>query len=107
LSRSTSALIFYDRHYLARNDSGCRIPEVGGIKGKMKTRKVLTAAALAGVFSFGLFATSSFASGPIILGPTAAPKIAPAVSTVNKPGVDMVKMYRGLRAFWLSRAIVR
>ncbi|MBX9947779.1 MAG: hypothetical protein K2Y39_01320 [Candidatus Obscuribacterales bacterium] len=73
----------------------------------MKTRKLLTAAALAGVCSFGLIATNSFASGPIILGPSVAPKIAPAVSPVTKPGVDMVKMYRGLRAFWLSRAIVR
>jgi hypothetical protein len=26
---------------------------------------------------------------------------------VARPGVDMVKMYRGLRTFWLSRAIVR
>ncbi|MCC7531915.1 MAG: hypothetical protein IT342_25660 [Candidatus Melainabacteria bacterium] len=73
----------------------------------MKTRKLLTAAALAGVCGFGIFTTSSIASGPIILGPTVAPKIAPSVSTVNRPGVDMVKMYRGLRTFWLSRAIVR
>ena len=73
----------------------------------MKTRKLLTAAALAGVCGFGLISTSSFASGPVILGPSVAPKIAPAVAPVQKPGVDMVKMYRGLRAFWLSRAIVR
>ena len=73
----------------------------------MKTRKLLTAAALAGVCGFGIFTTSSLASGPIILAPTVAPKVAPTVSTVSKPGVDVVKMYRGLRTFWLSRAIVR
>lgn len=73
----------------------------------MKTRKLLTAAALAGVFGFGLFATSVSASGPIIIGPSVAPKIAPAVTTVTKPGVNVLKMYRELRTFWLSRALVR
>ncbi|MBC7998985.1 MAG: hypothetical protein IAF58_13630 [Leptolyngbya sp.] len=72
----------------------------------MKTRKFLSAAVLASVCGFGLLATSSLASGPIILGPTTAPKLAPTVTTVPA-NVQALKLYREVRSFWLSRAIVR
>ena len=73
--------------------------------------RYLTAAALAGVFGLTLFATSSIA-GPLMLGPVnapiSAPKVfvAPVVKTVPLK-MQLLNTYRQVRAFWLSRAIVR
>ena len=73
--------------------------------------RYLTAAALAGVFGLTLFATSSFA-GPLMLGPASAPILAPKVFVAPVVKTVPLKMqllntYRQVRAFWLSRAIVR
>jgi len=70
--------------------------------------RYLTAAALAGVFGLTLFATSSFA-GPLMLGPVNAPIAAPKVLVVKTVPLKMqlLNTYRQVRAFWLSRAIVR
>lgn len=77
----------------------------------VNTKRLLTAAALAGLFSLGLFATSSFASGPIILGPTSTPVSAPKVLVTSTATASMqakaLSAYREIRGFWLSRAIVR
>ncbi len=71
-------------------------------------KRILASALLASVLGLGVFATSSFASGPIILGPTTAPAVpvAPVVQTTQLK-LKMVTAYRSVRAFWLSRAIVR
>ncbi len=76
------------------------------------TKKLLTAAVLASSFGLGILATSSFASGPIVLGPSTAPVVAPitSVTATSTPVALQLKAlvaYRGLRGFWLSRAIVR
>jgi len=73
-------------------------------------KRLLAAGALAGVFGLTLLATSSFASGPLVLGPTHAPVSAPRVTIT--PNVQVIKTqllssYRQMRTFWLSRAIVR
>ncbi|HEY9730355.1 MAG: hypothetical protein U0103_08955 [Candidatus Obscuribacterales bacterium] len=75
----------------------------------IKTKR-LVVAAIAGAFGLGVFATSSFASGPVMLSPISSPTpglfVAPTVHSVpiNK---QILKTYRQVRAFWLSRAIVR
>ncbi len=74
----------------------------------IKTKR-LVVAAIAGAFGLGVFATSSFASGPVMLpisSPTPGLFVAPTVHSVpiNK---QILKTYRQVRAFWLSRAIVR
>jgi hypothetical protein len=71
-------------------------------------KRILASALLASVLGLGVFATSSFASGPIILGPTMAPTtpVAPVVQTAPLK-MKMLMTYRTVRAFWLSRAIVR
>jgi len=59
--------------------------------------------------TLGLGASSSFASGPFVLGPTTAP-IMPKVVTVQTGSTMQTKalsIYRQVRSFWLSRAIVR
>ncbi len=64
-------------------------------------------AATAGLL--GLGASSSFASGPIVLGPGVAPAM-PKVATVQTHSTMPTKAlsaYRQIRSFWLSRAIVR
>ena len=74
----------------------------------MVTKKNLFLAA-ATVGLLGLGASSSFASGPIVLGPGAAPAM-PKVVTVQPTSTMQTKtlsMYRQVRSFWLSRAIVR
>ncbi len=73
-------------------------------------KRLLAAGALAGVFGLTLFATSSFASGPLVLGPARAPATAPRVLVA--PNTHLIKTqllnsYRQMRSFWLSRAIVR
>ncbi len=74
----------------------------------MVTKKnLLLAAITAG--TLGLVASSSFASGPIVLGPTTAqvmPKVV-AVQTHSAMPSKALSMYRQIRSFWLSRAIVR
>ena len=73
-------------------------------------KRLLTAGALAGVFGLGLFASSSFASGPLVLGPVQAPVtttkvfVAPSMHVYQK---QLLNSYRQLRTFWLSRSIVR
>jgi hypothetical protein len=71
-------------------------------------KRLLPAALLAGVLGFGLVATASFASGPLMLAPVTAPKVgvAPAATTVPFK-TQMLNSYRQVRAFWLSRALVR
>jgi hypothetical protein len=76
------------------------------------TKKLLAAAILASSFGLGVLATSSFASGPIVLGPSAAPVATPvaAITASSTPVAVQLKAlvaYRQIRAFWLSRAIVR
>ncbi|MBX9770190.1 MAG: hypothetical protein K2X29_02395 [Candidatus Obscuribacterales bacterium] len=73
-------------------------------------KRLLAAGALAGVFGLTLLATSSFASGPLVLGPARAPATAPRVLVA--PNTHLIKTqllnsYRQMRTFWLSRAIVR
>ena len=75
----------------------------------MVTKKNLVLGSiLAGVAAAGIFASSSFASGPIV--PVAA--VAP-VMPVTAPAVHQtastraLSIYRQVRSFWLSRAIVR
>ncbi len=74
----------------------------------MVTKKSLfLAAVIAG--ALGLGASSSFASGPIVLGPTSVP-VTPKVVAVQAHSAMPTKalsMYRQIRSFWLSRAIVR
>ena len=74
----------------------------------MVTRKnLLLASILAGATA--LAASSSFASGPIVLGSVTAP-ITPKVSAVastNTAQAKALSTYRQIRSFWLSRAIVR
>jgi len=76
----------------------------------VNTKRFIAALALASAFGLGLFATSSFASGPLVFGPGLAPGTAPKlVSTTNTVSVSqkVLSTYRQVRAFWLSRAIVR
>jgi hypothetical protein len=78
----------------------------------IQVKRLVTAATLAGVFGLTLFATSSSASGPLMLGPVRAPIAAP--KAVVSPATHSVMVqqqllagYRQVRSFWLSRAIVR
>ena len=71
-------------------------------------KNLLLASVLAG--ALGLVASTSFASGPIILGPSVAPitpnlvAVQPGQSTMQTKALST---YRQIRSFWLSRAIVR
>lgn len=73
-------------------------------------KRLLTAAALAGVFGLTLMSTASFA-GPLMLGPINAPVSVPKVFSTpvhrTVPNVQLLNTYRQIRSFWLSRAIVR
>lgn len=71
-------------------------------------KRILASALLASVLGLGVFATSSLASGPIVLGPTPAPvvTVAPVVHSTQLK-MKMLTTYRAVRSFWLSRAIVR
>ena len=82
---------------------------IGGVKIKMKKR-LLPATLLAGALGFGVIATASFASGPLMLAPVPTPKVAVTPSVSLSPTnlkSQMVASYRSVRAFWLSRALVR
>lgn len=63
--------------------------------------------AVASAFGLGLIASASFA-GPIVLGPAPMPAVhvAPVVHTVPVQ-TQILSTYRQVRAFWLSKAIVR
>ena len=71
-------------------------------------KRILASALLASVLGLGIFATSSFAIGPTVIGPTPTPAvpIAPMVSGAPLQ-MKLLTTYRTVRAFWLSRAIVR
>lgn len=73
----------------------------------MSNKKRLYSVALGSAFGLGLLATSSFA-GPLIMGPAPMPgiKVAPAVHTMPL-NVQALNAYRQVRAFWLSKSIVR
>src|SRR5437868_15307716 len=78
----------------------------------IQVKRLVTAATLAGVFGLALVATSSFASGPLMLGPIHAPLTAPKAIVSPAMHAAHVKLqllngYRSMRSFWLSRAIVR
>ena len=77
----------------------------------VNTKRLFSAAALAVSLGLGLFATSSLASGPIVLGPVSAPTAVPKVLvtpvTTVSTQAKVLSAYRQLRTFWLSRAIVR
>ena len=74
----------------------------------MRLKSMLSAAAVAG--AFGVTVTAALA-GPLMLGPTTAPMV-PKVFSVPIANATTVQTkllasYRSVRAFWLSRAIVR
>jgi len=74
----------------------------------MRLKSMLSAAAIAG--AFGVTVTAALA-GPLMLGPTTAPMV-PKVMAVPIANTTIVQTkllatYRSVRAFWLSRAIVR
>jgi len=77
----------------------------------VNTKRFIASLALASAFGLGLFATSSFASGPLTLGPGVAPGTAPKLMTTTLSTVSAqakaLAAYKSVRAFWLSRAIVR
>ena len=66
---------------------------------------------LASVFAgaLGLVASTSFASGPIVLGPSVAPVVPNLVTATGQLTMQTkaLSIYRQVRGFWLSRAIVR
>lgn len=74
-------------------------------------KRLVSAAALAGAFGLTVMATASLA-GPLMLGPINAPAPAPKVFSTpiyrSMPlNTQLLNTYREVRAFWLSRAIVR
>jgi hypothetical protein len=75
-------------------------------------KRLFAAAALAGALGLTIFSSSSFANGPLAMGPMSAPVSVPKVMVV--PSVrtvpiqtQMLKAYHQIRSFWLSRALVR
>ncbi len=76
----------------------------------MRLKSMLSAAAIAG--AFGVTVTAALA-GPLMLGPTTAPmvpKVMPVpivATTTTTVQTKLLATYRSVRAFWLSRAIVR
>jgi hypothetical protein len=74
----------------------------------IQTKRLLTAAAVAGILSLAVLSNSSFASGPLVLVPR-APVSTAKVFVVNTTSIktQILNSYRQVRAFWLSRAIVR
>ncbi len=70
-------------------------------------KKILLAAVVLGTLALG--ASSSFASGPIVLSPAAPvmPKMAATVAVHSTMQTKALSTYRQIREFWLSRAIVR
>ncbi len=74
----------------------------------MRLKSLLSAAVVAG--AFGITVSAALA-GPLMLGPTSAPMLpkAFAIPIANTQVVQtkLLATYRQVRAFWLSRAIVR
>lgn len=71
-------------------------------------KRLLTAALLASTLGFGLLTTASFANGPIMIGPAPMPAVGVhAMSTSVPVQTKMLNTYRQVRAFWLSRSLVR
>ena len=70
-------------------------------------KKILLAATVVGTLALG--ASSSFASGPIVLSPTAPvmPNVATTAVVHSTMQTKALSTYRQIREFWLSRAIVR
>jgi len=72
-------------------------------------KRLLTAALLASTLGLGLLTSASLAN-PLILGPVSAPMpkvgMNAAMSTMHMQ-MAAVATYRQVRAFWLSRALVR
>jgi hypothetical protein len=78
----------------------------------IQIKRLLAAGAIAGSLGFALLATSSFASGPLVMSPGLAPVSVPKVFVTPIVRTTQLKMqaleaYRQVRTFWLSRAIVR
>ncbi|HEY9683763.1 MAG TPA: hypothetical protein V6C86_19435 [Oculatellaceae cyanobacterium] len=73
----------------------------------MTNKKRLLAVALSGAFGLGLVATSVLATP--LAGPVTVPAPVNASVPVTKAPVhsQLLKTYRQIRTFWLSRAIVR
>lgn len=71
-------------------------------------KKIVGSMLLASVLGLGVIATSSFASGPLVVSPTVAPAVttAPVVNAVPIK-TKLIGTYKAVRAFWLSRALVR
>lgn len=70
-------------------------------------KKLFASVLLASFLGIGV-ASSSFASGPIVVGPAPAPAVPPATIVKTSPiQTKILNTYRQVRAFWLSRAIVR
>ena len=70
-------------------------------------KKLFASVLLASFLGIGI-ASSSFASGPIVIGPAPAPAVPPATIVKTSPlSAKVLNTYRQVRAFWLSRAIVR
>jgi hypothetical protein len=78
----------------------------------IEMKRALAAGALAGALGLTLLATSSFANGPISIGPGLAPVSMPKVFAAphvrtTPLKTQLLQTYRQVRTFWLSRAIVR
>jgi hypothetical protein len=73
----------------------------------MTNKKRLLTLALSGAFGLGLVATSVLATP--LAGPVTTPAPVTASVPVTKAPVhsQLLKAYRQVRTFWLSRAIVR
>ncbi|CAN5368651.1 hypothetical protein KBI23_06830 [bacterium] len=72
-------------------------------------KRLLSAAVLATTLGFGLLTTASFANGPLMIGPAPVPVTPGVHAVVNTVPVQtkVLSTYRQVRAFWLSRALVR
>lgn len=73
----------------------------------MRLKSLLSAAVVAG--AFGVTVTAALA-GPLVLGPTSAPMVPKVFSVPISTTMVQTKLlatYRQVRAFWVSRAIVR
>jgi len=71
-------------------------------------KRLLTGALLASTLGLGLLTSASLANGPVIIGPVGAPmpKVGMTMGTVHMQTAAL-STYRQVRAFWLSRALVR
>jgi len=72
-------------------------------------KRLLSAAVLATTLGFGLLTTASFANGPLMIGPVPMPAtgVHATVNTTMPAQAKVLSTYRQVRAFWLSRALVR